>query len=160
MNPSKIDRPTSIKINPQALEIFICTSPCSIPFPFALHTFFVINDHGTLRRYEILYLKNKTTGTHFHTKTYKDFEGMRIFNFLPSPKYKSTIIYSISDSTDAATTEKVHALKSVLENTEHAYPFINTYSLIGINSNTFARWVIKKSSIDVTLPLNCFGKTM
>jgi hypothetical protein len=47
----------------------------------------------------------------------------------------------------------------IIEKSKQNYPYIDDYSLLGSNSNTYAQWVLNHSkNIKKILPRNAFGK--
>jgi len=46
-----------------------------------------------------------------------------------------------------------------IEKSKEAYPFLNRYSILGPNNNTFAQWVINHfPESNFQLPRNSFGR--
>jgi hypothetical protein len=63
-----------IKINNDKYQVFLFTSRCPLPIPFASHLWFVINKKGALYRYEVTNHKNPKGVKHW---------GHIALNFLP-----------------------------------------------------------------------------
>ena len=139
-------------------QIFVFASKAHLPFFFALHPWFVVNNKGVITRYEIVYKKNccpeKSFG-HLHLNALPPYSGIGIFSFSKKHFWKSELLWHlVGDEGSTA-----HKMQRVIESSKDTYPYVQTYDLTGPNSNTYIQWVLDQfPESNFKLPLTCFGK--
>lgn len=141
-------------IDTDKTQVFVCICPVSIPFSFASHTWFVVNDHGSISRWEVLFRKVpcKTRWGHLFKDYFPPFQGIDLFIFIHRYFWKGTLLGIVEGET-------AEHMAEFIENSPNTYPYYDTYSLTGPNSNTYTQWVINHfPEISLKLPWNSFGK--
>ena len=142
-------------------QVFICCTPCSLPISFALHTYVVTNNKGTIHRFEVWGYKsrfNELSG-YVNKDFYPPMTGNTIFwdsdSNDKSLRFKSRIIdYVEGDENSIA-----QAMIKFIENNYMSYPHRFSYSYFpGPNSNTFTKWFLSHfPEWKIKLPWNAFG---
>ena len=140
-------------------QIFVMTCPASIPFSFAIHPWFVINKKGTLSRWGVGWQPEKYGAKiqwgHIGLNVIPPFQGLRIFYFSNKYSWKSSV-FKVIEGDEKSTAAQ---MAEFIENSPHTYPFKDTYSFVGPNSNTYVEWVLNNfPELNIHLPWNAFGK--
>ncbi len=139
-------------------QVFLFTSPCSFPLSFAVHPWFVINQKGKISRYGFNHIKNvgeKSWG-HLALNSLPPFSGLGIFfPFYSNNRFNAKLVGMIENNENGTAKE----MADFIENSKNAYPLLNTYHLLGPNSNTYAQWVLNHfPEFKFKLPWNAIGK--
>ena len=135
-------------------QVFVFICPGNIPFLFARHPWFVINKHGALSRWEVIFRKieRETSWGHLQKDLYPPFQGIEIIPFCLKYFWEGTLLGKIEGDAAARIAE-------FIEGSPDAYPHAEKYSLRGPNSNTYAQWVLNNfPEWKIELPWNSFGK--
>jgi hypothetical protein len=143
------------QINPNTYQVFLCTCPAIMPYSLARHTWLVINDHGDIERWEVLYFNNNQNQAwgHIHKNFYSPFEGIRVFPFTENLHWP----VSIRSKVDG---RQAQNLIKTIRSTPDSYPHADRYELFGPNSNSYIQWVINQHpELSLDLPWNAVGKT-
>jgi hypothetical protein len=146
-------------VKPDLYQVFLFTSPAVMPFSFARHPWFVINDHGTLSRWEIfLHVEPgcRFRWGHLHKDFYSPLRGVGVFPTPDSRPWRSVrLVGSVSGDEGSL----AHRMKEFIEHSPQAYPYCNEYSVLGPNSNTYVQWILSQfPECGLKLPWNSFGK--
>lgn len=142
------------RVNESSHQVFLCTCPATLPYSFAVHSWFVINKQGDLNRWELLSQAKQVQSSwgHIHKDAFPPFAGISAFPVSGSPRWPSTVRDSVSG-------EKAKQVIEVIENTPETYPHADDYHLLGPNSNTYIQWILYKClEFESTLPINAIGK--
>lgn len=140
-------------------QVFLFSSPVPLPFFFARHCWFVINNKRTLTRVEFAKfgLKNNETKIDIFKDNNEFCYGMTIF---PSYKlrhirYNSKLHFTIQGDKNSV----AQKLVSFILTKSEKYPLIKEYNLLGPNSNTYPQWVLNHfPELKVKLPFLAIGK--
>lgn len=138
-------------------QIFVFSSPVTMPLSFARHIWFVAVEKGKPSRWEILFLKEYKTRhwKHLYLNTFSPSKGMRFSVYFNPFNWNSKLIGYIEGKKGST----AHKMNNFLKNSPKKYPFTKKYLLWGPNSNTFAQWVLNHfPEFKVKLPWNSFGK--
>ncbi len=140
-------------------QVFLFTSPGTLPFAFARHPWFVVNSKGSVSRWEIFYeasKKGKISWGHLHKNCYEPWQGIEMFFFSDTCLYGSTLRGTLEGGEGSL----AHRVADLIESSPEAYPYNYRYSLYpGPNSNTYAQWVLGHfPQSTLRLPWNSFGK--
>ncbi|MFA7286167.1 MAG: DUF3750 domain-containing protein [Patescibacteria group bacterium] len=141
-------------IDNEKYQVFLFTSSGNIPFHFAAHPWFVINNRGLISRWEVLFRKmyHETNGGHLYKNFFPLFQGIEVVHFSRKSVWKAKLLGSIEGDT-------AKKMVSFIENSYSTYPFRDRYFLTGPNSNTYPQWVLDHfPEFAVKLPWNAFGK--
>lgn len=138
-------------------QVFIFTSPCSIPVQFAKHPWFVVNKKGEIKRWEVAHINLVSPKNWDHL--YQDFlppwQGIRVFRYLPKLNNKSTLVMKIEGDENSI----ARKMADLIESSPTSYPFNKFYRFSGPNSNTYAQWVLDHfPELTIKLPWSCIGK--
>jgi hypothetical protein len=135
------------------LQIFIMYSRASLPLPPASHVWFVINDHGTLSRYEGLDLRHRRSDGldgYIFQDYFPPSVGMPVWITRKTPTWGAHTLSVIEG-------DQAERLAQVLRTSLHDYPHKH-YRLLGPNSNTYAQWIINTAGLThVKLPITAVG---
>ena len=135
-------------------QVFLLTCPATMPFSFAVHSWFVCNKKGKLSRWEVLLSKKrcKTSWGHLHLNFLPPSEGIEIIPYLSKFHWgEGKLIGYIEDNV-------AKRMIDFIEKSKKTYPYCYKYSVIGPNSNTYIQWIINNFITKLTLPWNAFGK--
>ena len=137
-------------------QVFLCKTPANTLLRFIIHTYFITNDKGKIKRWEILYLKSlcKTSWSHLHLNYLKPWQGfVKSFFSRNGPRFSGQIMSKV---------EERSAIKIIkfIEKSPQIYKFNNYYlAYPGPNSNTFTQWILDHfPESGLKLPWNAFGK--
>jgi len=142
-------------VDKEKTQVFLFTCPAHLIFSFAVHPWFVINERGALSRWEVLHrdVKWKTKWGHLYRDIYSPFRGIEVISPSSSSLYWKPKLVAKLEGGDAIKMAKV------IKESPQIYPYSNSYSYTGPNSNTYAQWVLDQfKELNVKLPLNAFGK--
>ena len=132
-------------------QVFLFVSAAHFPFIFASHPWFVLNKKGQISRWEVLHRKN-SDNFHIHKDTNPLFRGIQIFAFYNKLFWRAKLIKKIEG-------ESAKDIINFIEESKDNYQHGKIYSLRGVNSNTYARWILKNfPEFNAKLPWNSFGK--
>lgn len=146
-------------VRPDRYQVFLMTSPASLPLSFARHPWFVINKKGMLSRWGVgwrpqQYGAEKQWG-HVAENILPPFVGLRIFYLSNRFLWKGSVA-SIVEGDEASLAAHMAAF---IEQSPQTYPYRDAYSFFGPNSNTYVQWVLDAfPESGMRLPWNSFGK--
>lgn len=134
------------------VSLFIC--PANLPFVFATHPWFVIENNGSVSRWEVLFRRDRSR-KHLYKNHSPAYTGIGIFPYSNKFLWTGRAIGSIEGDENSP----AQGMAEFIENSFNTYPYQNQYSLLGPNSNTYVQWVLNQfSEFKVELPWNSFGK--
>lgn len=138
--------------------MFLLTCPATLPFPFASHPWFVVNDKGTLSRWEVGGdpQGSETRWGALNKDLVQPTAGIVVLPFTSRFHWRSGTLlgYTSGDQESLA-----HRMALFIEDSPNTYPYTNFYKLLGPNSNTYAQWVLDQfPESGLSLPWNAFGK--
>jgi hypothetical protein len=148
-------------LKPDRYQVLLLSCPANMPFFFAIHPWFVLNKKGEVsrfgnggQRYEVYFekAKGKESWGHVHKNWLPPFQGIEVFPYSDRWHWGSRLIGSIEG-------EVAQRMIETIELSGETYPYANSYSLLGPNSNTYVQWVLKQfPESGLSLPWNAFGK--
>ncbi|GEM_PF-540604 len=145
---------SKIPIDPEKCQVFLMHCPVTLPLQFASHPWFVCNDRGAVSRWEVLDRKNEHNESwgYIHRDYFPIESGIEIVPLMrKEPLWKGELLVTIEGN-------QAKRMIDLLKKSPNQYPYRDTYSLVGINSNTYAQWVLDHfDDIDVSLPINSIG---
>ena len=140
-----------------ATQVFLLACPASLPNSFAVHPWFVVNRKGALSRWEIFWRPEidwLLRWGHLHKNFYEPFDGIAVYPWKPTPQWQQVRLLGVVDDEMLAA-----RMADLIEESPEKYPYCNSYSLTGPNSNTYAQWVLNAvPECGLQLPWNSFGK--
>lgn len=144
-------------------QVFLFSSPVPLPFIFARHCWFVINDKGKIRSYEFgkftVLAENDINSNPigFLIRKSNFTNGMNLFFYFKTKiKFGSTLHWKIETSDKHS---REFELLQFIEKNSNNYPFRNKYKLRGPNSNTYPQWVLNHfPELKLKLPSMAIGK--
>lgn len=144
-------------LNTKLYQVFLFTCPGSIPFNFATHPWFVLNNQGKISRWEVLFRKTPHPTSWGHL--YKDFlpptQGIEIIPYYRKYFWQGNLVGFAQGDENSF----VRHMIELIENSPTTYPYRDKYFLTGPNSNTYVQWVLTKfPEVGVTLPTSAIGK--
>ncbi len=142
-------------IDPGNYQVFLFVSNAVMPFSFAKHPWFVVNNKGDISRWEIIVDRNKPR--EFVRKDFcTPFLGSGVFLGGKRFYYKEKLLGYLTGGESSAAKQMV----SQILRTRKEYPFKSEYRFLGPNSNTYAQWILDMfPQFEGKLPWNSFGKT-
>ncbi|MEJ0053868.1 MAG: DUF3750 domain-containing protein [bacterium] len=149
-------------------QVFLFACPAGMPASFATHPWFVVNRTGTISRYGISWrtaaqgdrppFARHTCGKcvgHLHKDALPSAVGIEMFFFIRGWMWESRLLGSVTGGEGSLAAR----MADVIERSLETYPYIERYSLIGPNSNTYPQWVVNQfPESGLRLPWNAFGK--
>jgi hypothetical protein len=138
-------------------QVFLFTCPATVPFIFACHPWFVVNKKGVVSRWEIFWQPSRSEQSwgHLHKDFYPPTQGIEMFFYADKYFFKSTLD-GVIEGDEGSMAQK---MAECIENSPHAYPYCNQYSLIGSNSNTYVTWILNQfPNSGFKLSWRAFGK--
>jgi hypothetical protein len=149
------DKKFSKLVDKKNSQVFLFCCPGNIPLPFAAHLWFVINNKGTLARWEILFRErvNKTSWGHLHKDFLPPFAGLGVLPYFETHfSYHASLIGYEEN-------QIAEEMAKFIENSPVTYPFLHKFFLTGPNCNTYANWILGQAkNSKLKLPWNAFGK--
>lgn len=142
-------------IKPDRYQVFLFTCPASLPFGFARHPWFIVNNKGVISRWEVLWKPHKweTSWGHLHKDFYLPTQGIAKYFFSEKYLWKNIKLLGCVEG------EIAERMAELIENSPKAYPYCYKYSLESSNSNTYIQWVLNQfPESKLSLPWNAFGK--
>ena len=144
-----------LDIDPGKHQVFLMHCPVTLPLNFASHPWFVCNERGNISRWEVLDRKNEHDDSWgYIQRDYFPIEsGIEVIPFIrKEPLWKGELLATIEG-------DRAKEIIDLLRESATRYPYRDTYSLVGINSNTYAQWVLDHfDDVDASLPINSIGK--
>lgn len=146
-------------VKPEKYQVFLFACPATMPLSIGIHPWFVVNQKGAISRWEIFWRPEKweLRWGHLHRDFYPRHEqGIEMFPF--SRKYfwgDGTLLGCVEGNEGSM----AHKMSETIVSTPRVYPYCDTYSVTGPNSNTFVQWVLNQfPDSGLKLPWNAFGK--
>jgi len=143
------------RIDPEKYQAFLFRCPVTVPFQFASHPWFVCNERGTITRWEVLDRLSETSPdrAYLHVNRFPIWSGIEILPFIrKEPLWKGKLLGKVEGN-------QAREMIDFIRTSGERYPYRHTYSLVGINSNTYVQWVLDHfEDVDLKLPHNSFGK--
>ena len=143
-------------IDPEQHQVFLVSCPARVLF--ATHPWFVVNQKGSVSRWGVSFLlhEREESWGHLNRDLFPPFQGLPLFTASERHILPSKVLGSVlGDEYSLAARMTDFILRSPEE-----YPFRDTYSLLGPNSNTYAQWVLDHfPEAPFRLPWNALGKT-
>ena len=124
-------------IKPDKYQVFLFACRAQVPFNFAFHPWFVINEKGKLSRFEIRHYKNNQEWGHLFVNEQPVFQGLSVF--LSLKKTRKTILIEYLEGEENSLAQQILEL---IKKSQKLYPYNHKYLLWGPNSNTYAQWVL------------------
>lgn len=145
-------------IDPNKYQVWLYTSRVRLPFSFAVHPWFVVNNLGTVARYEVtapVYDRDKSVG-HLNQDVYPPFRGWPILRHFDTPTWPIHLCGFVEGDEQSLAKDMIDCIESTFDD----YPYRDIYNLTkGPNSNTYAQWVLEQfPQAGMHLPWNAFGK--
>ena len=142
-------------IDKDKYQVFIFSSPASLPVNFARHPWVVINNKGIVSRWEVMHYKNKKDKrlNHLHFNARAPFCGNIVFYPLELIYWKIKMMGFIEGDI---------AFKAIdfIENSLETYPYYNKYRFWGPNSNTYIQWILNNfPEFNINLTWRFIGKS-
>ncbi len=138
-------------------QVFVCACRAHVPFNFAFHAWFVVNNKGKISRWEIRHNRNMNNPDwgYLYLNNQFPFQGIRSFLF--SKKYARKVkLVGYIEGDENSLAQKVIEF---IEKSQKLYPYCHEYLLTGPNSNTYAEWIFNKfPEFNIKLPWSFVGK--
>ncbi len=138
-------------------QVFLFSSPVPIPLNIFVHTWFVINFKGKIRRWEFGRFRGSPykNGVGVLKNFFEETEGMNIYFWKRNPRFNSKLVDFIEGDDNSV----ANALAKYIEEYSNTYPLKTKYSMTGPNSNSFMQWILNKfPKVNMKLPRNAIGK--
>jgi hypothetical protein len=140
-------------------QVFLFTCPATMPFSIGTHPWFVVNRKGTISRWEIIWRPEKWNMRWGHL--YKDFyprpeQGIEVFPLSRKYFWGNGKLLGCLEGDEGSL---AHKISDTIASTPSIYPYCDSYSVTGPNSNTYVQWVLNQfPDSGLKLPCNAFGK--
>lgn len=138
-------------------QVLLCSSPANIMVGFAVHTWFLINRKGKLTRWEVIHLKKDREGSigYLNKDYFEPFTGIEVWQNYTKYHWKGCVLGMVAGDEHSVAADMLN----LIDNSFEEYPSVETYSLLGPNSNTYTQWVLDQfPEAKMYLPWNAFGK--
>lgn len=138
-------------------QVFLFTSPATVPFCFVRHPWFVTNRKGVIARWDIFWEpeRHATSWGYLHKDFQHSYRGIEMFFFSPKYFWRASLEAYVEGNDGSV----AHRMAEFIETSPQAYPHCNEWSLLGPNSVTYAQWVLEKfPESGMRLPWNSFAK--
>jgi len=146
-------------LKPDLYQVFLFTCPATLPYSFAQHPWFVVNQKGNVSRWEIFWQARYVhifRWGYLHKDFYKLTQGVEMFLFSQKHFWGPGKLRGYVEGGEGSVAQRMAAF---IENSGETYPHCQTYSLLGPNSNTYVQWVLNNfPGSNLRLPWNSFGK--
>lgn len=149
-------------------QVFLLVCPATLPFSFATHPWFVVNNKCRVSRYGVSWRSANGSGKplfgqhmcngcvgHLHKDGRPPSEGIEIFPYSKNFFWRGRIVGSVEGDEGSLAARMV----DFVEKSFSTYPYSETYKLLGPNSNTFVGWILEHFyESGMRLPWNAMGK--
>ncbi len=148
-------------LKPDIYQVFLLSCPASFPFFFARHPWFVVNNKGTVSRFEVV--DNPGAYGFVGGREYIWKDGLPPWRGLHMVRTKgygfplwSVTLHGALEGEESSPAAR---MAQYVQESLHTYPYRGRYSYTGPNSNTYVQWVLNKfPNSGLRLPWNAFGK--
>lgn len=137
-------------------QVFLFACPTVMPFSFAVHPWFVVNNKGVVSRWGVSQTlrRRKESWGYLNLNMLPPFQGVWVWP-LGKNFWKAKLLGVVEGDEDSL----AQKMAEFIECSGETYPYSKTYSLTGPNSNTYVQWVIDQfPQSNLSLPWNSFGK--
>lgn len=144
-------------INKDKYQVFVFSSPASLPINFARHPWFVVNKKGVVSRWEVMHFKSKSDNNfgYIHLNNRSPFCGNIVIYPLEILYWKTEMMGYIEGEEDSLAKRALE----FIENSIETYPYHDSYRFIGPNSNTYLQNVLNKfPEFNIKLSWRFIGK--
>lgn len=147
-------------IRPDRYQVFLMASPASIPLNFACHPWFVVNKKGAVARWGVgwrpeQYGNGEARWGHIATNILPPFTGLRVWYSSSRWHWRGSLLKMIEGGEGSVAARMI----ACIEHSPEVYPYRDTYSFFGPNSNTYVEWILNQyPEAQMRLPWNAFGK--
>lgn len=135
-------------------QVFLFDSPATLPWSFARHSWFVVNEMGKVSRWEII-VGNRNSGTRWgnvYKDFYKGYLGAEVFPFMGKIFWPARLVASVEG-------DLAREMIKTINDSGSEYPYSDCYFVLGPNSNTYISWILKTHpEFPGRLSWNSFGK--
>ncbi len=148
---------TDSLIRPDLYQVFLLSCPANLPLSFAAHSWFVVNQKGSVSRWEVTFnvRKRALSWEHLNQNLFPTFSGIEIIPFFNRPTWRGTLLGSMEGSEGSS----AQRMSDFIARSRETYPFYHDYFLTGPNSNTYTQWVLDRfPEFPARLPKNAFGR--
>ena len=149
----------SALVDANRYQVFLFTCPATLPFSFSPHPWFVVNQKGTISRWEIYWFVEQEwemKSRHLHKDFYQPIQGIPILLFFPRLFWPQVSLLGYVEGGSGSVAER---MADAIVNSFRTYPYCHQYILRGPNSNSYVQWVLDKfPGSGLRLPWNAFGK--
>jgi hypothetical protein len=136
-------------------KVSLFISKANLPFAFAAHPWFVVENAGSVSRWEVGFLVDQTSRNYLYKDFLPPYTGIGIFPYGKKYLWKGHCLASIEGDENSV----AQRMADFILNSSKTYPYLNQYSFMGPNSNTYIQWVLNHfPEFKVSLPWNSFGK--
>lgn len=140
-------------------QVFLFACPATLPYAFARHPWFVVNQKGNISRWEIFWRPqygHLLRWGHLHKDFFPPLQGIEMFFLSQKHFWGSGTLRGYVEGDEGSLAARMAAC---IECSGETYPYCRTYSLLGPNSNTYVQWVLDQfPESGLHLPWNAFGK--
>jgi hypothetical protein len=141
-------------IDPGSYQVFLFFSNAVMPFSFATHPWFVVNNKGDISRWEII-VDRENLKQFVREDFCKPLLGSAVFPLGKKFYFKSKLLGYITGDESSSAKQMVDC---ILKSREE-YLFKDEYGFLGPNSNTYAQWILDMfPEFKGKLQWNSFGK--
>lgn len=149
-------------VKPDICQVFLLSSPCSLPASMFMHTWLVTNNFGVIHRWDVWSYKKRVTAENGHMTMdfYPPTVGLSLMpgsnDSLNISRFQSRLIGSVEGDIGSI----AQTMVEFVEKRHLEYPFKYKYHYFpGPNSNTFVQWVLNHfPESGLKLPWSAMGK--
>jgi hypothetical protein len=138
-------------------KVTLYASRAHLPFFFAQHCWLVVDNNGTVSRWEVLFRKHAcpTSWGHLHKNYLPPTVGIEILPYWMRYLWRGRLIGHIEGDENS----EAQRVVNFIENSYATYPYRDRYFFLGPNSNTYLQWVLDHfPDFKAELPWNAYGK--
>jgi cytidyltransferase-like protein len=144
-------------LNPAKYQVFVFSCPACVPFNFARHLWFVVNQRGLVSRFEVLHTQvtEKEHWGYLHKDALPLFSGILKFPIFSKETWDDVKIIDAIEGDEHSTAREI---SDVIVHSFEKYPLKDKYSLFFPNSNSYVAWVLSQfPEWNIKLPWNAIG---
>lgn len=144
-------------IDKDKYQVFVFSSPASLPINFARHPWLVINQKGVISRWEVMHFKNKKDKRlkHIHFNNRSPFCGNIIIYPLELLYWKAELMGYIEGDEESTVKKAIDFIEDSID----TYPYYERYNFLGPNSNTYLQNILNKfPEFNIKLSWRFIGK--
>jgi hypothetical protein len=142
-------------------QVFILDSPVSFPLWLFRHSYIVVNDRGTLTRWDVFHRNygSPESKDYLHKNFARPWVGLGVF-YMPIFRKKVYFKSRLITYQEGGSQSLAQDMVTFINTQAYHYPHVSDYNMVfGPNSNSFTQWFLDQFPRVTTLPRMAHGRS-